>query len=649
MKNAKFHDIELKPISSSSPKENNAEPKLNSEQIEAINSIEGNLLIIASAGTGKTTTIVERYVNLVENHNIRPNRILMTTFTNKAAKDMIRKISERTQKIPYYAGTMHSIFLNILRNNSKEILPHQNFTIIDDSDRKKIIREILKLEKIDTKADNIKYFLGRISTFKNRAISAESLESMSLEEKEEKIEVLMDDERIFISSKLKALAPTIYKKYDLELRKRNVIDLDDILLLTFQLFKNNEKILQIYKNQFSIIMVDEAQDLNYVQIEILNLLENNNLCLIGDDCQNIYEWRGSSNDLVFKFNDHYKKIVLKENYRSTKEIITAVNSTIQAMKFKIDKELRCTRDKGEKICIEGFSTFYDEIEYIISEILDLLKKGTKKEDISILFRTNNLGKQIEREFRKHGIPCRLTRAKNFFEREEIKDLLSFLKLKVNPHALIEFERVLMLLGGLGKAKVKKFISLSEKHNCSILDSLDYTSEIKLDEKLIIDLSRLKETLRNETFNPIESFMKLFDYEEMLQLKYEDDPEKVDDKTENIEVIKEIFKGYTYDKEGIKQFLDSLLDLEKKEKDKDKITLSTIHSAKGLEWKYVFLAACNEKILPYYKDELSNLDHDSELRLFYVAISRAKDHLTITYSHFANWKQLEPSQFLDIIN
>jgi len=282
--------------------------KLNKEQEKAANTDKGNLLIVASAGTGKTTTIVERYVNLVSRHNYNPNEILMTTFTNKAAKDMIEKIASRTKKLPRYIGTMHSLFLRMLRDSSDEVLPGRNFTIIDDPDRKKIIKLILADMGTDGKADSVKYILRSISKFKNRGISSDYLESGISANEEKKIKEIADDEILLISPNLKAAVPGIYKKYDMYLRQHNMIDLDDILLLTLKLFNKNKSIKDKFKGQFKSIMVDEAQDLNFVQMEILNLLQNDNLCLIGDDCQNIYEWRGSSNDLVFKFNKHYNTI-----------------------------------------------------------------------------------------------------------------------------------------------------------------------------------------------------------------------------------------------------------------------------------------------------------------------------------------------------
>lgn len=620
--------------------------KLNKEQLKAVNTLDGNLLIIASAGTGKTTTIVERYVNLVARNNYEPSEILMTTFTNKAAKDMIQKIMSRTKKIPAYIGTMHSIFLRILRNHHSLVLPNPNFTIIDDPDKKKIIKLILIDKKINPKADNINYLLRSISKFKNRGISADYLESgIQTTGKGGKIKELADDEILLISSSLKAIVPEIYKKYDVYLRAHNMIDLDDILLLTLQLLSKHEEVKNIYKGRFKIIMVDEAQDLNFVQMDILKLLQNNNLCLIGDDCQNIYEWRGSSNDLVFKFNKHYNTITLKENYRSTDNIISAVNKTIETMKFKINKELKCTREEGAEINTESFYSFEEEAGFLASEVKKLLKRKINKEDIAVLFRTNNIGKTIEREFLKNKIPCHLSKSKNFFERKEVKDMLSFLKLKVNGRSKVDFERVVLLLNGFGKTKLDKIEWLAEAHKCSIVEALGNISELSFNENIKSQLNSLRLALSDTKANPLRTFIDFFKYDEMLSKKDED---KAEDKMENINVLIDLFKGYEYTPEGIKNFLDGLIEIEKKENDKNKVTLSTIHSAKGLEWRHVFLACCNDGILPYHNGELSKIMRDSELRLFYVAISRAKDFLTITHSEFNGWKEMYPSEFLSII-
>ncbi|MBW2975555.1 ATP-dependent helicase [Candidatus Woesearchaeota archaeon] len=621
--------------------------KLNKEQKKAVNTEKGNLLIIASAGTGKTTTIVERYINLVSKYKYKPDEVLMTTFTNKAAKDMIGKIASRTKKLPKYIGTMHSLFLRMLRDNSDEVLPSKNFTIIDDPDKKKIVKLILAGMGIDGKADSVKYILRNISKFKNRGISSDYLESGTSTTEEKEIKELADDEILLISPKLKEAVPQIYKKYDSYLRRHNMIDLDDILLLTLRLFNKSTDVKDKFREQFKAIMIDEAQDLNFVQMQILNLLQSNNLCLIGDDCQNIYEWRGSSNDLVFKFNKHYNTITLKDNYRSTRNIISAVNKTIQTMRFKINKELKCTRESGAKINIESVYSFDDEIGLITQKVRNLIKKRIKKEDIAVLFRTNNIGKKLEREFLKNKIPCHLSKSKNFFEREEIKDILSFLKLKVNTSSIVDFERVTLLLSGFGKSKLKKLEELSDKHKCTIIESLEHIDEINFSNKLKEELSILK-CLFKERRDPINQFLSFFKYEDYISKKYKDDNKKMEDKLENIKVLSNLLQNYSYDANGIRQFLDELLDIEKKEKDKNKVTLSTIHSAKGLEWRHVFLACCNDGILPFHNGNLGNITRDAELRLFYVAISRAKDFLTVTHSEFNGWKEIYPSEFLDII-
>jgi len=619
------------------------EKNLNKEQIEAVNFVNGNLLIVASAGTGKTTTIVERYANLIKNHNYKPNEILMTTFTNKAAKDMIKKIFERTGTNPPYVGTMHSLFLRILRENALSIFPSKYFTIIDDPDKKLIIKKILSENKIDSKSDSIRYFIAWISKFKNRAVFAENLDSeMSLDDVKEEgiIEDLLDDEIIRIDPRLRKSVNKVYKKYEEELRKNNLIDLDDILLFTLRLFENNNDIKERYFKQFKAIMVDEAQDLNVAQIKILTQLQNNNLCLIGDDCQNIYEWRGSSNQ---------NKITLTDNYRSGKKIIESVNKIIDSMSFKIDKQLNCTKDYKDELNINSFFNFYEELSFIVEKIKELLKKGISKEEIAVLFRTNRIGKSIERELRKNKIPCHLSKSKDFFEREEIKDILSFLKLKINPYSKTDFERLMVLLDGIGKIKIQKFEELAINRRCSYIDVLNYCNEFKINPATVKELNKLKSVIINNK-NPFTSFLKDFGYINYIKSKYNYDQDRLKDKLENIGVLEDLFDKEKNTIEEIKNFLDSLIELEKKEKTRDKITLSTIHSAKGLEWECVFLASCNERTLPFYIKELTKSKMDSELRLFYVALSRAKKSLFISHYEESDWRtEIERSQFLDIIN
>jgi len=619
--------------------------KLNQEQLQAINTTEGNLLIIASAGTGKTTTIVERYLNMVQDHDYKIDQVLMTTFTNKAAKDMIKKISKRTTQIPQYVGTMHSLFLKILRKHYLQ----PTTTIIDEADKKKLLKKILLERNINTKSDHFQYFLKQITKFKNHGIPPENLDQNPQIINPTKQEIIFDDEILNISPELQPLVPQIYQQYQNILKKNNFIDLDDILLLTLQLFENNKNIKKQYQQQFKSIMVDEAQDLNIVQIKILDLIKNNNLCLIGDDCQNIYEWRGSSNELVFKFNQHYPTITLTDNYRSTKSIIKAVNNSIDYMNFKIDKQLTPTREKGTNIIVEPFFSSDEEIEFLLKEVNSLIKNNTPLNEIALLCRTNNLGKQLEREFRKNKIPCQLSKSKNFFEREEIKDLLSFLKFKINPYSEIDFARTLSLVGGFGKVKIDLLIRLSQAKKCSLFEILQNFSQSLIENNLKQKLAQLLTTLKNQNQDPVSAFFNFFQYENHISKKYKDDSNKIEEKLANLKVLQEIFKQYPSAQQGLQTFLDELIDIEKQEKDHNKVTISTIHSSKGLEWQHVFLPFCNDTILPFYRYQINRTKWDSELRLFYVAISRAKDTLTLTLSENQQWRKMTPSPFLEIIH
>lgn len=625
-------------------------PVLNKEQLEAMRTTSGNLLIVASAGTGKTTTIVERYVHLVEHCDVSPDEIMMTTFTNKAAKDMEDKIRKRTKKIPKYLGTMHSLFLRMLREHAAKVGFHSNFTLLtEEGDKKKVLKEILEKRNIKPSKDTITYLLDRISRFKNAGILAGTLEegSQTTEEQLDSIEAI-GGEVVRVSSKIRKLAIGVYQAYQKYLRESNMMDFDDMLLFVYELLSKDATLLKHYKEKFKAIMVDEAQDLNVVQIKILDLLENNNLCLIGDDCQNIYTWRGASNELVFSFDRKHKKIVLNDNYRSTKNIISAVNNIIGSMAFKIDKQLNCTRGEGKDISVRGFFSFDDEIDFLVENAKELLKNKTKAENIAVLFRTNYLGKQIERSFRRNKIPCHLSRARGFLEREEIRDIVAFLRLKINPYSSLEFERVINLAEGVGKSKIAKLKELANKHHLPICDSLKHIGETSFNPETKQRLAKLDVLFGQLNKNPIDAFLKFFNYEVRIEKKYRDEPEKVDEKLENIETLKTLFVDYTNDDKGISAFLDSLIEMEKKEKQKDKVVLSTVHSAKGLEWRHVFLAGCNEKILPFYFDKLSKVQRDDELRLFYVAVSRAKDALTITHAANHAWRMLEPSSFINIL-
>lgn len=617
--------------------------QLNEKQKEAAEFINGNLLIVASAGTGKTTTIISRYINMVENNGFCSDEIMMTTFTNKAARDMISKIKFYTSKVPKYIGTMHSIFLRFLRINSRFLVLSENFTILDDeNDRRNILKKILKESGISDKYEHVFYFLNKISKFKNIGILAENLNN-NLDELTEinENEEIIDDEILNIDWEIRNKVNFVYKKYQSYLKVNNILDFDDVLLYTLKIFENNPEVLNGYKNRFKAIMVDEAQDLNVIQIKILEMLENNNLCLIGDDCQNIYEWRGASNDLVFDFSKNKKTIYLEENYRSKERIIKAINDTIKEMKFKIDKQLKCSRDIGEDINVSFFHNINDEALYVSRKIKELIDKGVNENEIAVLFRTNYIGSFFEKEFLRNNISCSLSRSKGFFEREEIKDFLSFLKLKINPNSEIDFERLVKLVDGMNQEKIKLIIEYARNEGINLVDALSCYEDTT--EKLI----KLQELIKSLDEKPTIQFFENFNYQRLIERNYHYDIKRLREKRDNIKLIKELYEPYS-DELGIMRFLDNLVEFEKNDKSNGKVILSTIHSAKGLEWKYVFLVCCNEGILPYYKDKLGSVKRDSELRLFYVAISRAKDKLYISGSHTHNWQEYDPSHFLELV-
>lgn len=624
---------------------------LNEKQKEAVEFVNGNLLIVASAGTGKTTTIVNRYINMVENHGFNPEEIMMTTFTNKSARDINEKIKKYTKKMPKYIGTMHSIFLKILRFNADYLNFSRDFIVLsDDNDKRKILREILKCNNISDKYENIFYFISWISKFKNRGITADTLENNIILDKTNdnyEVEEIFEDELINVSAELRKKVNFIYNRYQSYLKINNIIDFDDVLLYTLKLFEENSNILDYYKKKFKSIMVDEAQDLNVVQIRILEKLENDNLCLIGDDCQNIYEWRGASNELVFDFSKNKKTIYLEENYRSKEKIIKAINDTIKEMRFKIDKQLKCSRDIGEDIHVYFFDSLIHESKHVSKKIKELLDKGYREEDIAIIFRTNYIGKFFEKELIRNKISCYLSKSKSFFEKEEVKDFISFLRLKINYNSEIDFERILKLIDGIKEININNIIEYARNEGLNLIDAINYYERFELDNIVGKNLLKLKELILDSDSSPSTQFFDNFNYTKLIEKKYYYDIKKLKEKRENIQLIKEIYDSYS-DEMGIVRFLDDLIESDKNDDIKGKVVLSTIHSAKGLEWKHVFLVCCNEGILPYYKDRLGTIKRDSELRLFYVAISRAKDNLYVSGSRTHNWSEYDPSHFLDMV-
>jgi DNA helicase-2/ATP-dependent DNA helicase PcrA len=461
------------------------------------------------------------------------------------------------------------------------------------------------------------------------------------------VEELLDDEVLTVSGDLRNKVNLIYKKYQAYLKANGMLDFDDVLLYTLRLLEENSDVLEYYKNKFKAIMVDEAQDLNVVQIRILELLENDNLCLIGDDCQNIYEWRGASNELVFDFSQNKKAIYLEENYRSKEKIIKAVNDTIKEMRFKIDKQLQCSRDLGDDIHVDFYFSLREELIGIVKKVKGLIDSGVPEHDIVVLFRTNYIGKFFEKEMLRNRIPCYLSKNKGFFEREEVKDFLSFLRLKLNPDSELDFERVVRLVEGVGDVKIKLISEYARGEGIDLVEALNFYERFEIDSIAGRNLVKMQELIKDMDGNPSEQFFEIFNYERLIEQIYHFDVTKLKEKRENIKLLKELYAPYG-DGMGIMRFLDELIEIDKNENTEGKVVLSTIHSAKGLEWKHVFLVCCNEGILPYYKEELGAVKRDSELRLFYVAISRAMDQLYVSGSRSHNWSEYDPSHFLELV-
>lgn len=620
--------------------------ELNSNQQKAANTLDGNLLIIASAGTGKTTTIIERYFNLISERNLDPHEIMMTTFTNKAAADMVNKIRKRTDKISPYIGTMHSLFLRMLREHSGIVSGGRDFLLLTDTkDKNKIIKGILEGEEIENTANAVKYFSSWISKYKNLGIFSDSLSlDGGIDELKQtgRITEVLDDEIVTVNPLWRKKVNLIYSKYQDYLTANHLLDFDEILLKTFKLFEEFPDIRHSYRNNFKSIMVDEAQDLNIIQKKILDQLSTDNVCFIGDDCQNIYEWRGSSNEIIFDFSENKEKIFLEHSYRSTDEIIEAVNSTIDEMKHKIDKKLVPTIGSGEKVYVDQYFQATEEKEDVISLIEDLLSKGENPEEIAILYRTNLIGKIFEKALIMNGIPCHISKNIGFFDREEIKDTLSLLRLKVSRESFFDFERISKIIPGFGKVSLKKMKSYATEHSLSFSELISDLHLVGISEDIVALIRKLISSLEHNDINQI---LIESGYRDYVLSKYSDEPSKLEDKQDNIDTLIVMYKDNA---DSLLSFLDSLHESDKKEKSEGKVILSTIHSAKGLEWKHVFLVSCNEKILPFYRGELSPLKRDSELRLFYVAISRAKKGLYIS-SHMVNgFSRYVPSHFLSIL-
>lgn len=613
---------------------------LNEKQQEAVKETEGAVLVLAGAGSGKTKVLTTRVAYLINEKGVNPRNILAITFTNKAATEMKERISkmvENSNKIQI--STYHSLGLLFIRENCEKLNYQSNFTILDSEDALTLIKKIMKEKGIDDKAFNPRAIRNAISSAKNELIDAKSYEKYALTEFEKKVY-------------------EVYLNYEKRLKLGNSLDFDDLLMLPIILFKNNPDILSKYQDRFEYILIDEYQDTNYAQYMLSKLLsaKYKNIFVVGDIDQSIYAFRGANYKNILNFEKDYpnnKTILLEENYRSTKCILNVANDIIKNNKQRKEKNLWTQNNDGEKITYHKAENEKDEANYVKNEIQKLIDNGVEKSNIAVLYRTNAQSRIIEEELLHHNIPYKVVGSFYFYNRKEIKDLISYLKLIYNPHDDISLLRIINTpKRGIGLKTIENLTLKAISENKSIYEAIDSGKELQF-KNIIEKIKQKQEEL---------SLTELIDY--ILNetgLKQELENEKTIEaeiRLENLNEFKTVARNFE-DKYGIislDEFLDSISlvsDIEEHKDNKDVITLMTIHSAKGLEFDYVFLMGMEETLFPHRNSLLDSEQIEEERRLCYVAVTRAKKKLYLTNARkrmiFGDISYNPPSRFINEIN
>ena len=612
----------------------------NNKQMEAILKTDGPILVIAGAGSGKTKVLTTKIAYLVDN-GIPTDNILAITFTNKAAKEMKDRVIGLLGPVGYQLriSTFHSFGVFLIHEHYDLLGYKENFTILDSDDSLTLIKKIMKDLNINVKDYNPKAIRNSISSSKNELISAADFER-------------------FIGNDFDQKVFEVYQRYERKLLLSNSLDFDDLLFLPIKLFREHPEVLRHYQELYQYIMVDEYQDTNeaqYILIKMLSAL-NRNICVVGDESQSIYSFRGSNYRNILNFEKDYKDcatILLEQNYRSTSTILDSANDIIKNNKHRKDKKLWTENGVGDKLQYYKALDEKDEALYVVNEINKLIDNGVNKSDIAVLYRTNAQSRVMEEALLKENIPYKVVGSFYFYNRKEIKDLICYLRLLYNTNDDISLQRVINVpKRGIGLKTIENLVEKANSNNSSIFDIIEDGKELGFKLMIndiraeidnctlteLVDLVLEKSGIRREleSDNSIESEIRL----------------------ENLEEFKSITKAFE-EKNGIVSLDDFLTeislvtDITEHREDTDVVTLMTVHSAKGLEFENVFLIGMEEGVFPHSNSFFDDEALEEERRLCYVAITRAKKRLWLVNAHkrllFGNDSFNKPSRFIDEIN
>lgn len=613
--------------------------KLNDKQKEAVMHVDGPCLVLAGAGSGKTKVLTERIVNLI-NNGVSPYNILAITFTNKAAREMRERvynsIEEEANKI--FIGTFHSLGLKIVRENASVIGYSNNVTILDRDDVNTLIKRFMKELNLDTEHYPVKSILNKISFAKNEGLSPDEFDK-------------------FAKAPLDMAACKVYKMYESALKRSNSVDFDDLLILPLRIFKKDKSVLEKYQEHFKYILVDEYQDTNMVQYDMCKLLASKyrNLFVVGDMDQSIYSFRFANYMNVINFekdNKDAKVIVLDENYRSTNNILNAANDVIKNNKERKEKNLWSSKGDGDKIKYIRCDNELEEASTVVRLTKELLDKGEKPSEIAVLYRTNGQSRVFEEAFLKENIPFKIVGSYFFYNRKEIKDLISYMHLIYNNNDDASLERVINVpRRGIGSKTIERLRSEASISDKSMFEVVSSGKELGF-KNLIIDLTN--ESKNTDLVGLVDVILDKTGIRKELEEKNDLESEI---RLENLNEFKSI--ALAFQEKGIfslEEFLENISLVSDKNEYKevdDGINLMTLHSAKGLEFNDVFLVGMEEGIFPHNRSFESESELEEERRLCYVGITRAKEHLWLMNAKkrtlFGQVSMNFPSRFIKEIN
>ena len=638
----------------------NLQTLLNPQQLDAVQTIQGPVLVLAGAGTGKTRVITYRIANMISS-GIPPESILAVTFTNKAAKEMLERLKDllgKKKKKPFIS-TFHSLGLSILRQEINHIGYRKSFSIYDEADQISLIQKVIKdvwphiIDKI-----NVQLVRAAISSYKDSLIAPEAASKEA-------------------NTPEKVVNAAIYKEYQRRLKLFNAVDFDDLILLPLALFNRHADVLEKFQDKYKYIMIDEYQDTNYPQFLFTKKIAEKykNICVVGDDDQSIYGWRGADYRNILEFDRHFPKtkvIKLEQNYRSTKSILTAANHVIKNNTLRRSKNLWSAKKNDKPITLNVFPTARDESESVVKNLLEQKIRYKKKfKDFAILMRTNHQSRLFEEQLRRNRIPYILIGGTRFFDRKEVKDIIAYLKFILNRNDEVSLLRIINTPSrSIGMRTIAVLNEYCKKNKTSFLNALKNADSIKeitpKTKQSIRDFLNIMSFYRKEleSERPLTDTIKQF----IIDIKYEKEVTRVSDDRKEIESrmnnISELIEDISYYEEqmsghtSLRQYLNNITlnaddDKSKDNLERDLATIITLHSCKGLEFPYVFMVGMEEGILPHGRSMDENQgDISEERRLCYVGITRAKDELNLSYclarTKYGELSPGRPSRFLEEI-